>query len=247
MGCTGWLSVMLKWCLVQSRTLPVLKDCSSRGSCWLSHPAKWLARVWQDTAVLLSLQGRWVARRLHLCKMAWVGRNVQIGRVIWAWKKKTKQTVFYNLKTPFNYLRSSMRLLSLTSLRNKHASHHIPTLCATIEGWLFSGGGRHSMLGTIWNRWDLSWWVDCPIRVYPIESKDHSRVLGSCRFLSSYWVVLWRCIGCFGLQKSGRGSAGKAITHFVQATYHLLYCRSLLHILLNGLFKCTMKLFPDYS
>lgn len=87
------LSVILRCCFPWSSEVPVLQECSSRGCCWLSHPAQWSARVGQDAAVFLPLHGRWVARCLNLCKVLWVGRDVQSGRVrvmVWAWKNKKK-------------------------------------------------------------------------------------------------------------------------------------------------------------
>lgn len=202
---------MLKCRLVWSSIVPVLKDCSSRGRCWLSHPSQRSARVGQDAAVFLPLQGRRVAGRLHLCKMPWVGRDVQIGHVVWAWVKKKKKHVKNILSQPGKISNLLKKLecgcLSLTSMRVKDASHCVPTLCPTIEGRFSTASGWHCILCFIWHRWDLSCWVHCSIRVYPIKSKDHSGIPGSCGFLSSYCVVLWGCISCLRLQESGRGSA----------------------------------------
>lgn len=94
-------------------------------------------------------------------------------------------------------------------MRVKDASHRVPALCTTIVGWLSAASGWHCMLCSIRHRWDLSCWVYCSIRNDPIKSKDHSRIPGSRGFLSSYRVVLRRCIRRFSLQQSGRGSAAK--------------------------------------
>lgn len=109
-------------------------------------------------------------------------------------------------------------------MRVKDAPHSVPTLCSPIKGRFSSASGWHCMLCSIWHRWDLSRWVYRSISVYPIKSKDHSRILGSCGFLSSYCVVLWVCISCFGLQESGWRSAMRQRDTLVQTVYHLLYC-----------------------
>lgn len=138
------------------------------------------------------------------------------GRLLWTngmnglrLKKHVKHVLLQLGKTSklLKQLEDRCGCLILTSMWVKKPSHSVPTLCTPMEGRLSSAGGWHCMLCSIWCRWDLSCWVYRSISVYPIKSKDHSRILGSCGFLSGAGVVLWGHISCFGLQDSGRGSA----------------------------------------
>lgn len=92
-------------------------------------------------------------------------------------------------------------------MRVKDAPYGVPPLGTSIEGRFSSTSRWHCMLCSIWHRWNLSCRVYCSISIHPIKSKDHSRILGSRRFLSSYCVVLRGHMSCFGLQEPSWSSA----------------------------------------
>lgn len=195
---------MMKYCFISSIKVPVFRSSCGRERRWLSHPAQLSARVRQN--VFLPLQGRWVARRLNLCKVLRVGRNIQIGWMaeqVGACKKRIQRGIFWKGS---RFTRATG--CSLTSVWVKYAPYGVPALWSPVERGLPSSRGWHCLC-SIWPRWDLSCWLYGSISVYPIKSKDHSRAPGGCRFPSSSCVVLWGGTGSFVLQESGWRSAGR--------------------------------------
>lgn len=169
--------------------------------------------------------------------VSWTGRsNWTIGRSGLSLKKHLNDILWQSgeISNLIKQLDDRRGCLTLTSVRVKDAPHSVPTLYSPIQGWFSSASGWHCMLCSIWHRWDLSCWVYRSISIYPIKCKDHSRILGSCGFLSSYCVVLWGRISCFGLQESGWGSAVRQWDTLVQTEGPTVYhCYTTVKVYLN--------------